>query len=128
MNVRVLERANIELPSNTAMAAVAADPAANFETASNVSNQSPTPMSIGQQSVSPTLQMSPPQSAGMEQAMIDGLTSSPPKDKKDGGARVGGTAQRGFVAALKDGFGFIETLQHDKEIFFHFSHVEVSFL
>ncbi len=29
--------------------------------------------------------------------------------------------QKGFVAALKDGFGFLETEQHDKEIFFHFS-------
>ena len=29
--------------------------------------------------------------------------------------------QKGFVAALKDGFGFLETEKHDKEIFFHFS-------
>lgn len=28
---------------------------------------------------------------------------------------------RGFVAAMKDGFGFIETEDHDREIFFHFS-------
>lgn len=27
---------------------------------------------------------------------------------------------QGFVAALKDGFGFIETLEHDREVFFHF--------
>lgn len=27
---------------------------------------------------------------------------------------------QGFIAALKDGFGFIETVNHDKEIFFHF--------
>lgn len=27
---------------------------------------------------------------------------------------------QGFIAALKDGFGFIETVQHDKEVFFHF--------
>jgi DNA-binding MltR family transcriptional regulator len=26
----------------------------------------------------------------------------------------------GFIAALKDGFGFIETVCHDKEIFFPF--------
>ncbi|KAJ3661105.1 hypothetical protein Zmor_005521 [Zophobas morio] len=31
---------------------------------------------------------------------------------------------QGFVAALKDGFGFIETIQHDKEVFFHFSNFE----
>ncbi|GAB6030260.1 hypothetical protein CHUAL_005938 [Chamberlinius hualienensis] len=29
--------------------------------------------------------------------------------------------QRGFVAALKDGFGFIEREDHEREIFFHFS-------
>lgn len=27
---------------------------------------------------------------------------------------------QGFIAALKDGFGFIETMEHDKEVFFHF--------
>jgi cold shock CspA family protein len=49
--------------------------------------------------------------------------SSPPREKKESAGRLG-TPQRGYVAALKDGFGFIETLQHDKEIFFHFSNVE----
>merc|ERR550539_2257548 len=49
--------------------------------------------------------------------------SSPPREKKASEGRLG-TPQRGYVAALKDGFGFIETLQHDKEIFFHFSNVE----
>ncbi|XP_014228591.1 cold shock domain-containing protein E1 isoform X1 [Trichogramma pretiosum] len=34
------------------------------------------------------------------------------------------TTVQGFVAALKDGFGFIETVNHDKEIFFHFSNFE----
>ena len=29
-----------------------------------------------------------------------------------------------YIAALKDGFGFIETISHDREIFFHFSNVE----
>ncbi|CAG0891971.1 unnamed protein product [Cyprideis torosa] len=29
-------------------------------------------------------------------------------------------AQLGYIAAVKDGFGFIETLSHDREIFFHF--------
>ena len=47
---------------------------------------------------------------------------SPPRERKEN-TRLG-TPQRGYVAALKDGFGFIETLQHDKEIFFHFSNVE----
>lgn len=31
---------------------------------------------------------------------------------------------QGFIAALKDGFGFIETIQHDKEVFFHFSNFD----
>jgi len=30
----------------------------------------------------------------------------------------------GYIAALKDGFGFIETLSHEKEIFFHFSNFD----
>ena len=42
-------------------------------------------------------------------------TSNPPE--------VGETHQ-GYIAALKDGFGFIETISHDREIFFHFSNVE----
>ena len=50
-------------------------------------------------------------------------STTPPKEKKDAAARMG-TPQKGYVAALKDGFGFIETLIHDKEIFFHFSNVE----
>lgn len=29
--------------------------------------------------------------------------------------------QQGFIAVLKDNFGFIETLLHDQEVFFHFS-------
>merc|ERR1719210_2644597 len=39
------------------------------------------------------------------------------------GSGAGGTHQ-GFIAALKDGFGFVETLTREKEIFFHFSNVE----
>nr|CAD7424847.1 unnamed protein product [Timema monikensis] len=31
---------------------------------------------------------------------------------------------QGFIAALKDGFGFIETVAHDREVFFHFSNFE----
>ncbi|XP_021919018.1 cold shock domain-containing protein E1 isoform X2 [Zootermopsis nevadensis] len=31
---------------------------------------------------------------------------------------------QGFIAALKDGFGFIETIDHDSEVFFHFSNFE----
>ena len=52
----------------------------------------------------------------------DTSVTTPPKEKKEA-SRLG-TPQKGYVAALKDGFGFIETLLHDKEIFFHFSNVE----
>lgn len=31
------------------------------------------------------------------------------------------TVYQGYVAVLKENFGFIETLQHDEEVFFHFS-------
>ncbi|XP_076039783.1 cold shock domain-containing Unr isoform X2 [Oratosquilla oratoria] len=37
------------------------------------------------------------------------------------GGRPPCAVHQGFVAALKETFGFIETLAHDKEIFFHFS-------
>ncbi|CAG9558835.1 unnamed protein product [Danaus chrysippus] len=47
-----------------------------------------------------------------------------------GGAGCGGGSgagtQQGFVAALKDGFGFIETADHTREVFFHFSNLEGS--
>jgi len=32
--------------------------------------------------------------------------------------------KQGFVATLKDNYGFIETAEHDKEVFFHFSAFE----
>lgn len=35
---------------------------------------------------------------------------------------------QGFVAALKDGFGFIETIDHDREVFFHFRYCEFNFV
>lgn len=35
-----------------------------------------------------------------------------------------GEVQQGFIAALKEAFGFIETLNHDREIFFHFSNFD----
>lgn len=31
-----------------------------------------------------------------------------------------GGIHQGYIAALKDGFGFIETNTHDSEVFFHF--------
>lgn len=39
------------------------------------------------------------------------------------GSNTGGNGKTyyGFIAVLKENFGFIETLQHDEEVFFHFS-------
>lgn len=30
---------------------------------------------------------------------------------------------KGFVATLKENFGFLETSEHDKEVFFHYRYV-----
>ncbi len=37
-----------------------------------------------------------------------------------GGDRGDGQLHQGYIAALKDGYGFIENLAHDMEVFFHF--------
>lgn len=47
---------------------------------------------------------------------INGKSNTP-------GPRPSATLHQGFVAALKDTFGFIETISHDKEIFFHFRYL-----
>ncbi len=39
------------------------------------------------------------------------------------GVAVAVSTEMGFVAAVKDGFGFLETSAHDKELFFHFSNL-----
>lgn len=36
------------------------------------------------------------------------------------GSANSATKYQGFIAVLKDNFGFIETIQHDEEVFFHF--------
>jgi cold shock CspA family protein len=54
---------------------------------------------------------------------LDSPASVSGTDKSSSGDH-GETVQQGYIAALKDGFGFIETISHDKEIFFHFSNVE----
>ena len=59
-------------------------------------------------------------------------TSSGPASSQVSAAQPNGKAKtsesveisHGYIAALKDGFGFLETQTHDKEIFFHFSNVE----
>ncbi|XP_026762174.1 cold shock domain-containing protein E1 [Galleria mellonella] len=40
------------------------------------------------------------------------------------GAANSRAIMQGFIAALKDGFGFIETSDHTKEVFFHFSNLD----
>ncbi|XP_031630899.1 cold shock domain-containing protein E1 isoform X2 [Contarinia nasturtii] len=42
-------------------------------------------------------------------------------DDVSSGASANTTKYQGFVAVLKENFGFIETIQHDEEVFFHFS-------
>ncbi|XP_005177682.2 cold shock domain-containing protein E1 [Musca domestica] len=37
------------------------------------------------------------------------------------GTETGQPVYRGFIAVIKENFGFIETLSHDEEVFFHFS-------
>ncbi|XP_034103785.1 cold shock domain-containing protein E1 [Drosophila albomicans] len=37
---------------------------------------------------------------------------------------TGGQLYRGFIAVIKENFGFIETLSHDEEVFFHFSNYQ----
>ncbi len=50
-------------------------------------------------------------------------SSAPEGSGSSGGGRASSTLHHGYIAAIKDGFGFLETLTHDKEIFFHFSNV-----
>ncbi|OAD53512.1 Cold shock domain-containing protein E1 [Eufriesea mexicana] len=46
--------------------------------------------------------------------------SSSGEKTQNGNKKLNSQVCQGFIAALKDGFGFIETVNHDKEIFFHF--------
>ena len=48
------------------------------------------------------------------------LVNSSGEKTQNGNKKLNGQVCQGFIAALKDGFGFIETVNHDKEIFFHF--------
>lgn len=40
------------------------------------------------------------------------------------GETASGQIYRGFIAVIKENFGFIETLSHDEEVFFHFSNYQ----
>eukprot|EP00918_Siedleckia_nematoides_P008348 GHVU01018104.1.p1 GENE.GHVU01018104.1~~GHVU01018104.1.p1 ORF type:complete len:815 (+),score=93.18 GHVU01018104.1:360-2804(+) len=46
------------------------------------------------------------------------------RDRGDRNERIDRNLQQGFIAALKDNFGFIETAEHDREVFFHFSNFD----
>ena len=46
--------------------------------------------------------------------------------KKSNGFNRPVPVHQGFIATLKETFGFIETINHDKEIFFHFSNSETN--
>ncbi|XP_076225037.1 cold shock domain-containing Unr [Nomia melanderi] len=52
------------------------------------------------------------------------LVNSSGEKTQNGNKKINGQVCQGFIAALKDGFGFIETVNHDKEIFFHFGNFE----
>lgn len=52
------------------------------------------------------------------------LVNSSGEKTQNGNKNSNGQVCQGFIAALKDGFGFIETVNRDNEIFFHFSHFE----
>ncbi|XP_015429424.1 PREDICTED: cold shock domain-containing protein E1 [Dufourea novaeangliae] len=52
------------------------------------------------------------------------LVNSSGEKTQNGTKKLNSQVCQGFIAALKDGFGFIETVNHDKEIFFHFSNFE----
>lgn len=55
---------------------------------------------------------------------ISQLNSTSNEKTTNGTKKPSGQTYQGFIAALKDGFGFIETVNHEKEIFFHFSNFE----
>ena len=42
------------------------------------------------------------------------------------GNRASTSVQQGFIATLKDKFGFIELADHQKEVFFHFRYGLIS--
>ncbi|XP_043248968.1 cold shock domain-containing protein E1 [Colletes gigas] len=52
------------------------------------------------------------------------VVNSSGEKTQNGNKKLNGQVCQGFIAALKDAFGFIETVNHDKEIFFHFSNFE----
>ncbi|KXJ84117.1 hypothetical protein RP20_CCG017526 [Aedes albopictus] len=60
-------------------------------------------------------------SAGMNNGNRMNSTSAMMKASYANGNIKPGKVHHGFIAVLKENFGFIETLEHDQEVFFHFS-------
>lgn len=56
-----------------------------------------------------------------ESVMRNGITRSDTNGSLINGNGITKSTYHGFVAVLKENFGFIETLLHDEEVFFHFS-------
>lgn len=50
--------------------------------------------------------------------------SAPTSTSTSTSGKNNGPLCQGFIVALKDGFGFIENLAHDREVFFHFSNFD----
>merc|ERR1719193_3040683 len=145
VNVRIIERANKEViddtvacasPVNSSAVAVVTTAGVGVAASVAIDVQSQTTTAIPAVVAAPSLttvsmaETSPgpaevSAAATATQTASAVVAESPPREKKESNSSTRlGSPQRGYVAALKDGFGFIETLQHDKEIFFHFSHVE----
>jgi len=49
----------------------------------------------------------------------EGSVSSSPSSSVSSSSKNPRVVMKGYIAALKDGFGFIETMAQDGEIFFH---------
>lgn len=60
-------------------------------------------------------------SAGMNNGNRMNSTSAMMKASYANGNIKPGKVHHGFIAVLKENFGFIETFEHDQEVFFHFS-------
>lgn len=60
-------------------------------------------------------------SAGMNNGNRMNSSSAMMKASYANGNIKPGKVHHGFIAVLKENFGFIETLEHDQEVFFHFS-------
>lgn len=67
------------------------------------------------------LQQQPHSPSAMNNGNRMNSTSAMMKASYANGNIKPGKVHHGFIAVLKENFGFIETLEHDQEVFFHFS-------